>query len=32
MYSWLRKKAPLNLDALIAKEAGETIDAPGGKE
>jgi multidrug efflux pump subunit AcrB len=31
MYSWLRKKPPLNLDAQIAKEAGETIEAPGGK-
>jgi len=32
MYSWLRKKPPMNLDAQIAKEAGETTDAPGGKE
>ncbi len=24
IYSWLRKKAPLNLDAQIAREAGET--------
>jgi multidrug efflux pump subunit AcrB len=23
MYSWLRKKAPVNLDAEIAREAGE---------
>lgn len=32
MYSWLRKKAPLNLDAAIAQEAGETTNAPGGNE
>ncbi|MCU1261842.1 MAG: acriflavin resistance protein [Bryobacterales bacterium] len=31
-YSWLRKKAPVNLDAEIAREAGETTDAPSGKE
>jgi multidrug efflux pump subunit AcrB len=31
-YSWLRKKAPVNLDAQIAREAGETTDEPGGKE
>jgi multidrug efflux pump subunit AcrB len=31
MYSWLRKTAPVNLDAQIAREAGET-DAPSGKE
>ena len=32
MYSWLRKKAPINLDAQIASEAGETTGAPSGKE
>ena len=32
MYSWLRKAAPVNLDAQIAREAGETADAPGGKK
>jgi hypothetical protein len=31
MYSWLRKKAPVNLDAQIANEAGETTGSPGGK-
>ena len=31
MYSWLRTKPPVNLDAQIAREAGETTDA-GGKE
>ncbi len=31
MYSWLRKKPPVNLDEQIAREAGETPDA-GGKE
>jgi multidrug efflux pump subunit AcrB len=31
MYSWLRKKPPVNLDEQIAREAGEMIDA-GGKE
>ncbi|HLN00389.1 MAG TPA: efflux RND transporter permease subunit [Bryobacteraceae bacterium] len=32
MYSWLRKKAPVNLDAQIATEAGETTAGPGGKD
>ncbi|HXJ37815.1 MAG TPA: efflux RND transporter permease subunit, partial [Bryobacteraceae bacterium] len=32
MYSWLRKAAPVNLDAEIAREAGETTDVPRGKE
>jgi multidrug efflux pump subunit AcrB len=32
MYSWLREKAPVNLDAQIAREAGDSIDVPGGKE
>jgi Cu/Ag efflux pump CusA len=32
IYSWLRKKAPLNLDAQIALEAGEAIDAPSKNE
>jgi multidrug efflux pump subunit AcrB len=32
MYSWLRKKTPVNLDAQIANEAGETTGAPSGKE
>ncbi|HEY6342735.1 MAG TPA: efflux RND transporter permease subunit [Bryobacteraceae bacterium] len=27
MYSWLRRKAPLNLDEQIAREAGETVEA-----
>ncbi len=31
MYSLLRKKAPVNLDAQIAKEAGESPDGPGGE-
>jgi multidrug efflux pump subunit AcrB len=31
-YSWLRKKPPVNLDAQIAAEAGETTGAPSGKE
>ncbi len=31
MYSWLRRKPPVNLEAEIAKEAGEVTDAPGGK-
>jgi multidrug efflux pump subunit AcrB len=31
-YSWLRKKAPVNLDAQIAREAGEATDEPGGKD
>jgi multidrug efflux pump subunit AcrB len=31
MYSWLRKKPPVNLDEQIAREAGEITDA-GGKE
>lgn len=32
IYSWLRKKAPLNLDAQIALEAGEVTGAPGRNE
>jgi multidrug efflux pump subunit AcrB len=28
MYSWLRKKPPVNLDDQIAREAGETTDVP----
>jgi len=32
MYSWLRKKAPVNLDAQIAIEAGETTAGSGGKD
>ena len=32
MYSLLRKQAPVNLDELIAREAGETTGAQGGKE
>jgi multidrug efflux pump subunit AcrB len=32
MYSWLRKNPPVNLDAQIAREAGETTDTPTGKE
>jgi Cu/Ag efflux pump CusA len=32
MYSWLRKNPPVNLDAQIAKEAGDTTDAPSRKE
>jgi multidrug efflux pump subunit AcrB len=32
IYSWLRKKAPLNLDAQIALEAGEATDAPSRNE
>ncbi len=32
MYSWLRRKPPVNLDSEIAKEAGETIDGAGGEE
>jgi multidrug efflux pump subunit AcrB len=32
MYSWLRKKPPVNLDAEIAREAGETAGIPGEKE
>jgi multidrug efflux pump subunit AcrB len=32
MYSWLRKTPPTNLDAQIAREAGEMPDAPGGNE
>jgi len=31
MYSWLRRKPPVNLEAEIAREAGET-DTPSGKE
>jgi multidrug efflux pump subunit AcrB len=31
MYSWLRRKPPVNLEAEIAREAGET-DTPGEKE
>jgi hypothetical protein len=31
MYSWLRKKPPVNLDAEIAREAGEVAEAPDGK-
>jgi multidrug efflux pump subunit AcrB len=27
MYSWLRRKPPLNLDEQIAREAGETVEA-----
>jgi multidrug efflux pump subunit AcrB len=27
MYSWLRKKPPVNLDAEIARDAGETTEA-----
>ena len=30
-YSWLRKKPPVNLDAQIAREAGEMTDAQDGK-
>jgi multidrug efflux pump subunit AcrB len=30
MYSWLRRKPPVNLEAEIAKEAGEMTDAPAG--
>jgi hypothetical protein len=32
MYSWLRRNAPVNLDSQIAREAGDSIDAPSGKE
>ena len=32
MYSWLRKNAPVNLEAQIAREAGDATEAPGGKE
>ena len=32
MYSWLRKKPPVNLDAQIAREAGEMTDAQDGKD
>jgi multidrug efflux pump subunit AcrB len=32
MYSCLRRKAPVNLDSEIAREAGETTDSPSGKE
>jgi hypothetical protein len=32
MYSVLRKKPPLNLDAQIAREAGEIPEVPGGSK
>jgi len=32
MYSWLRKNPPVNLEAQIAREAGDTTVAPGGQE
>ena len=32
MYSWLRKQAPVNLDARIAQEAGETTEGTRGTE
>ena len=32
MYSWLRKNAPVNLEAQIAREAGDATEAPGGNE
>jgi multidrug efflux pump subunit AcrB len=32
MYSWLRKQAPVDLDARIAEEAGDAAERPGGKE
>jgi multidrug efflux pump subunit AcrB len=32
IYSWLRKKPPLNLDAQIALEAGETTEVPSGRK
>jgi multidrug efflux pump subunit AcrB len=32
MYSFLRKKPPLNLDTQIAREAGEIPDTPGGTD
>jgi multidrug efflux pump subunit AcrB len=32
MYSWMRKQAPVDLDARIAMEAGEITDEPRGTE